>query len=388
MRLIILLLLIFNISYSSEYEYSENIIEALQRGDYLFSQNKIDDALLEYENVILMDETNVKGLIGIFKCQLKTNQLAKARYTLDSINNYSLNKKLILQLDKVLNETERTQDQLAAREFFNKQKQDFLNPATTLRTKKKKKVVQSEQIFETNSPQGKFAKAVQLHKKKYTSQAIPLFMDAIMTQGNLLFAKDYGLLEASQRYYQKNIQINPRSIKDLFILAWIWDQFVNPEQSKKLYTRIMELEPSNSNYYQISKGKLLAIAKEEARLNDIAAKNEQVELKDKERQRKLQIANGVYSGYSKDDYLTKGKEFLDNDKVKEAIIHLQGAVKIAPKDAKSHYYYALAQVESGFNGNEGGFANAIAQVKLCLDLDPDPYIRQEATNLLTSLNQR
>ncbi|MCO4783696.1 MAG: hypothetical protein KC646_15320 [Candidatus Cloacimonetes bacterium] len=388
MRLLFILFLLLQVSFSSEYEYSENIIEALQRGDYLFSQNKVEDALIEYENVILMDETNVKGLIGIFKCQLKTSKLAKARYTLDSINNYSLNKKLIMQLDKVLNETERMQDQQAAREFFDKQKQDFLNPVTAIRKDKKKKVVQTEQVFETNSPQGKFAKAVQLHKKKYTSQAIPLFMDAIMTQGNLLFAKDYGLLEASQRYYQKNIQINPRSIKDLFILAWIWDQFVNPEQSKKLYTRIMELEPSSSNYYQISKGKLLAIAKEEERLKGIRASNEKVAQKDKARQKMLQISNGVYSGYNKDDYLTKGREFLDNDKVKDAIIHLQGAVKIAPKDAKSHYYYALAQVESGFNGNEGGFANAIAQVKLCLDLDPDPYIRQEATNLLTSLNQR
>ncbi|MCJ8344674.1 hypothetical protein MJH12_03970, partial [bacterium] len=379
MNIILVFFLLIQISYSNEYQYSENIIEALQRGEYLYSQQNVDEALLEYENVILMDETNVKGLIGIFKCQLKVNQLAKARYTLDSIRNYSLNKKLILQLDKTLNDTEMLQDQIAARKFFESQRQDFKDSVAPIRIQKKKKIVQSEQVFETKTPQGKFAKAVQLHKKQFTSQAIPLFMDAIMTQKNLLFANDHGLLEASQQYYQKNVQINPRSIKDLFILAWIWDQFINPQQSKKLYSRIMELEPSNSNYYQISKGKLLSISKNEERLLAIKATEDAVARKDDKRRKKLDISNGVYTGYQNEDYLNKGREFLDADQINDAIIHLQGAIKVDPKSAKTHYYYALAQVESAFSGNEAGFANARREVKLCLDLDPDPYIRQEAT---------
>jgi hypothetical protein len=50
----------------ADFSFSENIAEAQQSGRFLLSRGKAEDALLEFENIVLMDEGNVYGLVGFF----------------------------------------------------------------------------------------------------------------------------------------------------------------------------------------------------------------------------------------------------------------------------------------------------------------------------------
>lgn len=369
----------------SEYEFSENIVEALQRADLLWRQNKIEESLLEYENVVLMEETNFKGLSGIFQCYLKMDKLTEARDTLESIQRYYIKSDLTKQLIKQLDSAERVADQQAAEDFFNQQLIDF---ESVIQDKKTKQEAPKSQIIPSQSiktPQGKFAKAIQLHKKRFTSQAIPLFMEAIMDENSLLFANDHGLLSTARDYYERNIETDPQDIKSTFILAWIWNHYSNTNKTKTLYEKILKISPKNRPEYQIAEAKLQEIEKQREQIEQARQLEEERLRKDTERFRRIQIANGKYPEYSKTDYTVKGLKFYDDKNIPEAVIHLQGAVKIDPQNPEVHYHYAMIQVESAFNGNENGFSIAKRELELCLNLEPDPTLRGKALELLSTL---
>ena len=93
--------------------------------------------MLEYENVVLMEETNFKGLSGIFQCYLKMDKLTEARDTLESIQRYYIKSDLTKQLIKQLDSAERVADQQAAEDFFNQQLIDFESVIQDKKTNKK-----------------------------------------------------------------------------------------------------------------------------------------------------------------------------------------------------------------------------------------------------------
>jgi pentatricopeptide repeat protein len=111
----------------ANYEFSENMAEALQRGNHLFKTQNVEEALIKFENVVLMDPTNVKGLTGIMQCYLRLGELGKARDMLDEIRRYSTNANLLNTLTKHMDEAERLSDQMAGRVFFSQQMSDFEN---------------------------------------------------------------------------------------------------------------------------------------------------------------------------------------------------------------------------------------------------------------------
>lgn len=368
-----------------EYEYSENIVEALQRAEYLWRQNKIDESLIEFENVILMDETNFKGLSGIFRCHLKLGKLSEARDILESIQRISVDTKAVAQLSKILDEAERVADQEAAEVFFQKQLEDFevVTKQDNTPVAKTPKITISPTI---KSPQGKFAKAIQLHKKGFTVQAIPVFMEAIMDEPNLLFANDYGLLNTSRDYYKRSVEASPKDVKSWFILAWISEQYADIQNTKALYTKIAEIAQKNSKEFLIADAKLVEINTKEKQIENARKLDQERVQKDAERFRKIQISNGQYKEYSVSDYTVKGLEFYNAKNIPEAVIHLQGAVKVDPQNPETHYHYAMIQVESAFNGNENGFSIAKRELETCLNLDPNPALRSKALALLKTLN--
>ena len=371
---------------ATEYEFSENIVEALQRADLLWRQNKIDQSLLEFENVVLMDETNLKGLSGIFQCYLKMGKLTEARETLESIQRYYMKSEVILNLIKQLDNSEKIADQQAAEDFFNQQLIDFEAVTEDKKIEKKIQKPQKISVQSIKTPQGKFAKAIQLHKKGFTAQAIPLFMEAIMDENNLLFANDHGLLSTARDYYTRNIETNPKDIKSTFILAWIWNHYSNTDQTKVLYQKILTISTKSSQEYQIAEAKLQEIEKQKEQIEQARQLEQERLRKDTERYRRIQIANGKYPEYSKADYTIKGLKFYDAKNIPEAVIHLQGAVKIDPQNPEVHYHYAMIQVESAFNGNENGFSIAKRELETCLNLEPDPTLRGKALELLDTLN--
>tara|TARA_Y100000589_G_C27147905_1_gene627653 strand:- start:242 stop:1438 length:1197 start_codon:yes stop_codon:yes gene_type:complete len=371
---------------ASEYEFSENIVEALQRAEFLWRQSKIEESLLEFENVVLMDETNLKGLSGIFQCYLKMGKLTEAREILEFIQRYYINSNLVDQLNQQLDSAERVADQQAAEDFFNKQLEDFEVATEEKNIEQKTEKPQQIPRHSIKTPQGKFAKAIQLHKKRFTTQAIPLFMEAIMDENNLLFANDHGLLSTARDYYTRNLEANPKDIKSTFILAWIWNHYSNMDKTKTLYEKILILASKNSQEYRIAEAKLQEIQSQRDQMEKARQLEEERLKKDTERYRRIQIANGKYTEYSKSDYTIKGLKYYDEKNIPEAVIHLQGAVKIDPQNPEVHYHYAMIQVESAFNGNENGFSIAKRELETCLNLEPDPTLRGKALELLETLN--
>lgn len=362
--------------------------EALQRGNHLFKTQSVEEALIEFENVVLMEPTNVKGLTGMMQCYLRLGELGKARNMLDEIRRYSTNANLLNTLTKHMDEAERLSDQMAARDFFSQQMSDFENatdpkPPPETNTP----IVTPASAMEAASPRGKFAKAIQLQKRGFTSQAIPLFMDAIMEDANLLYANDHKLLESSRSYYLNQTRTNPKDLKSLFILGWIWEQYMNPEQAQNVYKKILEIAPMDGREYKIAAGKIEYFIQEAKRLEDVRAKEEEILRMDSERYRRVQIANGKYSGYTKEQYLELGQKFFDDKNLPEAIIHLQGAVALMPENPDAHYQYALVQMESAFQGNDNGFAIAKRELEAVLSLDPEPLLKQKAEDLLNSLSK-
>jgi len=385
MKRVVLIFFFLSPLSSNEYQYSENLVETLQRADHLFRQNQVEDALTEYENILLLDTGNQKGLTGVFRCQLKLGKLSEARETMEALKKYSVHKKEVKTLNQQLEEAERIQDQLAAQQFFEQQIEDFEAVQKPARQNESTKTVVPAVHFQKNTPQGKFARAIQLHRKGYSSQAIPLYIEAIMDEPNLLFANDDGLMELARSFYVTSHTADPRNLKTMFILAWIWEQYSNEDKARDLYKKIQEQAARGSREQTVAKAKLKEF-QERSRLRLERAAEEQKRLEqDQERFRRLQIANGKFQDYSPDDYQEKGLAYLEEKNLTEAIIHLQGAVRVNPTDPHAHYHYAMAQVESAFAGNENGFSIAKRELETTLSLDPDPLLRRKATELLSTL---
>jgi tetratricopeptide (TPR) repeat protein len=392
MKKLILLLVLLTSCYCESipvYQYSENIAEALQRGNYLWSKKQFDEAKIEFENVVLMDESNVKGLTGLFRCQLQLGELLEARRSMESIEHFSLDTKLVKQLKQQLDQAERLQDQMAAREFFDRQLQDFHSATATelpdTKTEEKKNIIRPAQALKTDTPHGKFAKAVQLHKKGFTTQAIPIFMDALMADGNLVNANDHGLFEAARSFYRKSVEANPKDIQSMLVLAWLWEHYTNQKRSIELYRQIKDAAVAGSNEYLLASGKIKEYEENEKAQADYQAEElERLKL-DQERYRKIQISNGSNPDYKPEDYNRMGFDLLQKGDIPEAIIHLQGATKVDPSNPETHYNYAMAQMESAFNGNENGFSIAKRELEYALSLDPPSDLRQKIQNMLGSL---
>ncbi len=386
MRLILIVLASWSCTFgASEYKYSENIVEALERAKILWNQGKTEDSLIEFENVLLLDRTHLEGLTGVFQCQLRLDLLEDARHSLEFIDKYSLDRSRLRKLARQLDEAERAQDQLAARKFFEEENTDF-EPATHKKDPQKKPLkISPAQVFQNQSPQGRFAKAIQLHKKGFSSQAIPIYMEAIMDNPDLLFANDHGLLFASRNFYTQELESNPKNIKVIFILAWLWEHYSQDQKAENLYQNISELAPKNSREFQVAQAKLQALKERKTLLKEQKFRAEQGLQRDQERFHKLQIANGKYKKYAPKDYREKGLKYLEDKDIPQAIIHLQGAIRIEPSNPQAHYYYAMAQVESAFQGNENGFSIAKRQLEKTLSLDPEPILRRKAQELLNTL---
>ncbi len=376
-------LLILQPYQAEEYSFSENIAEALQQGEFLWKSREIESALIEFENVLLMEPSNVKGMTGVFNCYLRLERLDDARDMLDKIRGTSMSETLVERLQDALDEAERLEDQKAARDFFALQRDDFLSATEAPPPPKGPEV--KEVVLKTDTARGKFAKALQLHRKGYTVQAIPLFMDAIMEDGNLIYANDYKLMEASRDYYSRQVELEPKNLKNLFILGWIWEHYMNQDEAEKIYKQVLTHAGQQSPEAQVANGKLQQIAQERERLAVVRAQEEEELRRDSERFRKLQISNGKFSGYSDGEYLELGKQYLEEKNLEEAIIHLQGAIRVLPEDPHSHYYYALAQMESAWKGNDNGFFIAKRELEQTLELNPPADLRQKSQQLLDSL---
>lgn len=374
----------------SDFSFSENIAEALQKGEFLLRRGNTEEALLEFENVVLMDETNIKGLTGVFHCHLKEKRFIDARDTLDTIARYTLDMELYKRLSDDLEQVEKLQDQIAAREFFDRRKPDFESSDTPIEDDLDKRIskLKIEDVYRTDTPQAKFAKAIQLHRKGFTTQAIPLYMEAIMEQPQLAqITAEVDLMSEARLYYERVLVNNPNDVKAMFIQAWLSEHYMNSEQSQALYEKILSLSSSNSMEFMVAQAKLDEYQeqerlKEEDRIRDIME-----QMSDKERHRKLQISNGQWAEYQPEDYRSHGLQYLDDKKIDLAIIHFQGAVKITPHNPEAHYLLAMAQLESAFIGNENGYVIAKRELETCLNLDPDAALRQKAVDLLNSLTQ-
>lgn len=388
MKRVLLIYLLICSLHSQEYQYSENLVETLQRADHLFRQNQIGEALIEYENSLLLDGGNQKGLGGIFQCQLKLGKLDEARKSLEAFGQYSLDSKILQQYRDQLEEAETVQDQLAAQKFFDQQVEEFEAVNKPIRRMPDAKKTIPAGQFHKNTPQGKFARAIQLHRKGFSSQAIPIYIESIMDEPNLLFANDDGLMELARTFYISSHSADPRNLKTMFILAWIWEQYSNDEKAIGLYEEIKKQAVKGSPEEAVATNKIKEFqALEQQKLEREAEERNRLE-KDQERFRRLQIANGQFSAYSPEDYQEKGLAYLEQKNITEAIIHLQGAVRVSPTDPKAHYHYAMAQVESAFAGNENGFSIAKRELETTLSLDPEPLLRRKASNLLSTLTNK
>ena len=135
----------------------------------------------------------------------------------------------------------------------------------------------------------------------------------------------------------------------------------------------------------MAQAKLQALKERKTLLKEQKFRAEQGLQRDQERFHKLQIANGKYKKYAPKDYREKGLKYLEDKDIPQAIIHLQGAIRIEPSNPQAHYYYAMAQVESAFQGNENGFSIAKRQLEKTLSLDPEPILRRKAQELLNTL---
>ena len=68
---------------------------------------------------------------------------------------------------------------------------------------------------------------------------------------------------------------------------------------------------------------------------------------------------------NRDDYLKRGRDYINQAKVKEAVVEFKNAIKADPASAEGHYELGLALLELGDRGN------ALQEFKRASNLKPD-----------------
>lgn len=421
------------------FEFDENVSEALQAGTKAFKAGRDQEAVVEFENLLLLAPGHPGGHELLFQVYLRLGRVGLARRLLGRIRDGRLLAGAKLrELEGMLPAGGATG--VAPRGSFFDGGAPALPPPGAAGPSGEQRLARVEELealpldaglddlledLETpappsatgggataggspgpagaapdaslpSDPRALHAHAVGLFRRTGSAlQAGALLVKALESLPELLAEPDGGLFDATYGAYTDKLRQDPANLDARFVLAFLEEKRGEEDQAVLDYERIAKGAPPGSRLAIVSAARAQALQAEKKRQED--EKRAQAAVRARENlERSLDaIAQGQHEEVKEaGGFRDRGREIhkkwqdsRDPFELKAASKWFQGAIAKEPSNGENHYLYALVKIDLATEGEPGARDEAKAALEKALALKPPDSVRVDAENLLKALSK-
>jgi DNA-binding SARP family transcriptional activator len=223
-----------------------------------------------------------------------------------------------------------------------------------------------------------------------------LLVQALQAAPELLAEPDAGLFDATYKAYDKRLEGDPDNHDARFVLAFLEEKRGENAEAIADYRKVAEGAGKTSRLGKVASARADVLEAEIKRQQaELAAQN--AAAAKVATQRSLDaIAQGLADEVkTPEGYREKGREshkkYQDSNDLFDlevAAAYYQGAITKEPSNGENHYRFALVKIDMATEGVDGAQDEARTSLEKALALKPEDAIRVDAENLLKALTRR
>jgi len=414
-------------------QQGDEALEFLKRGEQLYSAHNHKEAMIEFENVLLIDPTNVEAQLWLVRIYADRKQPRKARELLDKVKKQAPDNVRVLELEKLLGKgpakvTHKEGDLVMhetltllgknpnLREFGlvvpdKKVRTDTATGPMLLDDEPEAKAEGPDDASLTNldkfgAEEGPLSEVFDIWTLEGLTPALTKYFELVCKDKSLGALNDKNLLNEGLALYGPKLAANAKDEDARFFVGMV--AYLNGHMDKAKET----LEPLRGTDKSFQK--LLAYpfshfdilkSQEEARKREEEAARQRAEEAAREAERQKQAALAAASASaaavsgaggsgtadvagapgSPEAVDSEGYGLYKKGQLDSAIEKFQAAIKGNPNEPKFHFHLGLAMTDKGLAGSGDAFDRAIESFNKVIALSPGSKQAKDAEVMIRDI---
>lgn len=421
----------------------DDINEFLKSGKACYAKGLLNEAMLEFENVLIIDKTNFQARIWLAQIYIDKKDLVNARKLLTEASLQKPNHSKVKELQKLIGE---------ANDYI---KQDLVDPviaetiyiiaSSTKRRQyglvipedkvieenlEKKLLITSDEIFNKRNNKSEDTELFSneqnitniksyeeesnplnaifdIHNRQGIKPALDKYFELLIKDPTIAAKDDRGLVDEGIRVFGTKFVETPNDIENRYYYGIL--QYINGLYSES-YEILQPLRKSSSKYSASLKPYLILLDKwhdeENSRLAALKYEREQQQAKEaKEKEKKANESNDIWAKVKQKSEESKNSELASIGKKEAVAIHYEGynlykkgkldkaieklteAVSKDNDNPEYNYHLGLAWMDKGLAGDIDAYDKAIASYQKVVNISPNTKLGKDAQNMINDIQQ-
>lgn len=428
----------------------DDIKDFLNSGIKLYKNGKLDEALIEFENVLLLDPNNFEAQLWLAQIYIDKKQLSRARILLEKLSKHKPNHPKVNALISLINKPTSDNNQksisnvssrkssskdiiissnLLHKNSAKKSKLGIVIPESNVKKKEsisinlldeRKSLENNENKEELSAfntfenilkPDDPIDEIILLMKQEGIKTALDRYFELIFSNPELISHNDRGLLKRGLDEFLPTLEKNPQNLEARYYVGVIF--YLNG-QVLDAYRTLLPLKENSSTYsdkiekifadIEIKKAQEEAIlAKMQKNENSIDnsgknGTNKNIQFTENDQQKndeKIQNNISASSDISSEsqqpenkDYTQEGYDLYKKGHLDKSIEYFNKAIQVKPNEAKAYYYLGLAYTDKALSGDVQSYDKALEAFSKVLQLEPaDSKLAKDSDLMIKDIMQ-
>ncbi|MDD3148484.1 MAG: tetratricopeptide repeat protein [Candidatus Riflebacteria bacterium] len=417
----------------------EDISLFLKAGQECYDKGELDNAALEFENILLIDRRNFAAQVWLAQVYLDKKDLEKARRLLIEASLQAPDHPRVIQLQKMLGEIKKPATIIKAADPVVRETLTLIGSGTRLRqyglvipenkvardteearllifdglevetTKPEEKSIELQKYFAPET--GPLADVFNARESQGLNAALDIYFAKVMADPGLASKDDRGLLAQGNEVFAPRFAENNQDTEARYYYGAL--QFINglyPDAERILTplktdpgiyaSRLQPVFAVLDEWRDRENQQMLALKRaEEERLAQEALEREEAQKKKDDIWAKLKrrraagknasdsVEAGGSEGVAEAAVLhAEGYELYKKGKLDEAIAKYDEALSRQADNPEYNYHLGLAWTDKGLAGDSQAFDRAITSFQRVISLAPDDKLGRDAQSMIKDID--
>ena len=447
---ILLVALLTGVNTSILAHTDEDINGFLKAGKFCYQKGMLDEAALEFENVLIMDKTNLQAKLWLTQIYIDKKDLKHARKllseasleapdnnkvkelqkllgisykdvkpdlvdpviaeTINGIASATKSRKygLVIPEDKVVEENLEKKLLTFNNETFDEKNEVIQTIEKAREDIKKSRLDINNYVTDKDSP---LAPVFTLYNTYGITKALDKYFEMIMQDPSIASKDDKGLIDEGEQIYSVRFTENADDLEARFYygcIKYVNGEYENAEELLKPFrtnpgTYAARLKPffTGLDFWQEQEKQRIAAAKyeEEQRLAKEAKEKKEAEEKkndvwemvknqgtNKDDNKNADLASASDKAEANKIH-TEAYTLYKKGKLDDAIAKFDEALAKDPNNPEFNYHLGLAWTDKGLAGDTTAFENAVTAYQKVISVAPDSKLAKDATSMINDIQQ-
>ncbi len=447
---ILLVALLTSVNTSILAHTDEDINGFLKAGKYCYQKGMLDEAALEFENVLIMDKTNLQAKLWLTQIYIDKKDLKHARKllseasleapdnnrvkelqkllgisykdvkpdlvdpviaeTINGIASATKSRKygLVIPEDKVVEENLEKKLLTFNNETFDEKNEVIQTIEKAREEIKKTRLDINNYVTDKDSP---LAPVFTLYNTYGIAKALDKYFEMIMQDPSIASKDDKGLIDEGEQIYSVRFTENADDLDARFYygcIKYVNGEYENAEELLKPFrtnpgTYGARLKPffTGLDFWQEQEKQRIAAAKYEEEQRQAKEAKEKKKAEEKKNDVWEMVKN---QGSNKDENKnadlaaasdkaeankihTEAYTLYKKGKLDDAIAKFDEALAKDPNNPEFNYHLGLAWTDKGLAGDASAFENAVTAYQKVISVAPDTKLAKDATAMINDIQQ-